>query len=113
VSDALDPRELLTLARETLQSELAPLLPASARFTAAMVANALAIALRETLDHSFADLAVADAREALPEFHDDGELIDAIRAGALDDPSPWRTAAKAYAAALLARALAVTNPTFT
>jgi hypothetical protein len=111
VSEPLDVGELLALAREVLQTELVPALPANARFAAAMVAHALAIAGREMLDHDAADLAIADAREALPEFHDDGELIAAIRGGALDEPSPWRTAAKAYAAALLARRLAVTNPT--
>jgi hypothetical protein len=103
--------ELLTLAREMLQNDLMPAVPANGRFTAAMIAHALAIATRETLDHSAADLAVADAREALPDFPDDAELIAAIRRGALDEASPVRTAAKAYAAALIRRRLAVTNPT--
>jgi hypothetical protein len=110
VSEPFDVHELLALARETLQNDLAPALPPHARFTAAMIANALAIAARESLDHSGLDLAIADARELLPEFHDDGELIAAIRSGALDEPSPWRSAAKTYAAALLRRRLAVTKP---
>jgi hypothetical protein len=111
VSDRIDVHELLTLARETLQRDLAPALSPNARFTAAMIANALAIAARETLEHSDADLESAAAREELPEFHDDRELIDAIRNGELDEPSPWRSAALAYAAALVRRRLAVTNPT--
>ncbi len=110
MSDWPDVPELLLLARETLQREIAPALPPAQRFTAAMVANALAIAARESLDHSNADLDIADARELLPEFHDDGELIVAIRSGALDEASPWRNAARAYASALLRRRLAVTNP---
>ena len=110
MSDPIEVPELLRLARETLQQEIAPAVPPALRYTAAMVANALAIAQRELLDHSTADLDIADARELLPEFHDDGELIAAIRGGALDEPSPWRTAARAYAAALVRRRLVVTNP---
>jgi hypothetical protein len=112
MSDGLDVNELLMLARELLQQELAPALPANARFTAALIANALAIAARETLDHPAADLAIADAREALPEFPDDRELVAAIRSGALDERTPWRVAALAYAAALVHRRLAVTNPAY-
>lgn len=112
MSNRLDVSDLLGLARETLQRDLAPRLPASARFTAALIANALAIAARETLDHSAADLDIADAREAMPEFHDDRELVAAIRNGALDERSPWRIAALAYAAALVRRRLAVTNPAY-
>ena len=112
MSDRIDVHDLLALARETLQRDLTPVLPANARFTAALVANALAIAGREMLDHSAADIVIADARENLPEFNDDRELITAIRSGALDEPSPSRVAAKAYAAALIRRRLAVTNPSF-
>jgi hypothetical protein len=110
VSDRIDVAELLALARETLQHDLAPALPQSARFTAAMIANALAIAARATQDHSAADHDVAAIRKELAAFRDDRELVAAIRNGALDEPSPWRVAAKAYAAALLRRRLAVTNP---
>jgi hypothetical protein len=112
MSDRLDVNELLMLARETLQNELAPGLPAGARFTAALIANALAIAARETLDHSAAELDIAGAREELPEFADDRKLIAAIRSGALDERSPRRLAAVAYAAALVRRRLAVTNPAY-
>jgi hypothetical protein len=104
-----DLHELVTLARETLQNDLAPALPAKDRFTAALVANALAIAARAMLDHGDADAAIVAAREALP-FAGDRALIAAIRSGALDAPSTERTAARAYAAALVRRRLAVTNP---
>jgi hypothetical protein len=110
VSDRIDVHDLLALARETLQRDLTPVLPANARFTAALIANALAIAARETLDHSAADIDIADARKKLREFNDDRELIAAIRSGVLDEPSPWRARAKAYAAALIRRHLTVTNP---
>jgi hypothetical protein len=105
-----DLDELLALARETLQRDLLPAVPAEARFTAALIANALAIAGRELLDHSDADCAIADALEELTAFRDDHHLIAAIRRGALDAPSPERTAAFAYASALVRRRLAVTNP---
>jgi hypothetical protein len=105
----IDVNELLALARETLQADLTPALPAHARFTAAMVANALAIAAREAQDHSDADHDIAAARAALSQV-DDAALILSIRYGELDDPSPQRTAAMAYAAALVRRRLAVTNP---
>ena len=110
--EAPDLRELLMLAREMLQNDIVPAVPADARFSAAMIANALAIAARETLDHTLDDLAVAGARNELPDFSDDRALIAAIRSGALDAPSALRTAARAYAAALLRRRLAVTNPAF-
>lgn len=110
MSERADIHEILTLARETLQNGLVPALPENARFTAAMVANALAIAAREALDHSAADRDIAAARAELPDFHGDRELIAAIRSGSLDQPSARRTAAKAYAAALVRRRLAVTNP---
>jgi hypothetical protein len=105
-----DIAELLNLARELLQNELMPAVPSDARFTAALIANALAVAGRELQGHDDADCDIADAREALPGFADDGELIAAIRRGALDAPSPERKAAFAYAAALVRRSLAVTNP---
>jgi Domain of unknown function (DUF6285) len=110
MSEPIDVPELLVLARETLQNDVAPNVPAGARFAAAMVANALAIAARELRDDFDRDLDIADAREALPEFGDDAELIAAIRGGLLDEPAPQRNAAKRYAAALLNRRLAVTNP---
>jgi hypothetical protein len=111
MSDGMpDVAELLTLARELLQNELLPAVPAETRFTAALIANALAVAGRELLENDDADCAVADARDALAAFADDGDLIAAIRSGALDAPSAERNAALAYAAALVCRSLAVTNP---
>jgi hypothetical protein len=108
--DAPELGQLLMLARELLQNELVPVMPSNARFTAALIANALAIAGRELLDHGDADCAVADARDALIDYSDDRDLIAAIRSGALDVPSTQRRAALAYAQALVRRQLAVTNP---
>ncbi|HEY5349859.1 MAG TPA: DUF6285 domain-containing protein [Candidatus Lustribacter sp.] len=101
---------MLTLARETLQNDLAPAVPANARFTAAMIGQALAIAARMTLDRGPADRTVAEARAALPNFPDERALVAAIRSGALDAASTRRTAALAYAASLVRRRLALTNP---
>ncbi len=109
MSDEIDVSDVLALAREALQNDVVPHVPAGSRFAAAMIANALAIAARELEDHSDLDIDLADARDALPQFHDDRELIEAIRYGALDDPSTLRDAAKAYAAALVRRRLAVTR----
>ena len=41
-----DSGDLLAIARETLLSELRPLLPAGAGYTVAMIANAMAVAAR-------------------------------------------------------------------
>lgn len=57
--------DLLAIARETLLAELRPLLPEHARYAAAMVANAMAIAARET------EAGERPAREAL-------ERLDAL-----------------------------------
>jgi Domain of unknown function (DUF6285) len=108
--DAPQLEELLTLARELLQTELVPHVPSNARFTAALIANALAIAGRELLDYADADCLVADTRDALTDLPNDHVLVLAIRRGELDAPSPQRTAALAYADALVQRHLAVTNP---
>jgi hypothetical protein len=112
MSEELDVNGLLMLARETLQNEVAPGLPPVSRFSAALVANAMAVAARATLDHSAAERDVAEARSALPEYPDDGALIAAVRNGALDEPSSGRIAALAYAGTLLRRRLAVTNPAY-
>jgi hypothetical protein len=65
MSGPLDVHDLLVLARETLQNDLAEAIAPSGRFTAALIANALAIAARETLEHPDADRAVAAARAAI------------------------------------------------
>lgn len=110
MSDALDVHELLVLARETLRDELAEAIAPAGRFTAALIANALAIAARETLAYPDADRAVGAARAGIAGYAGDGALVAAIRSGALDAGAPERAAALAYARALVQRRLAVTNP---
>jgi hypothetical protein len=110
MSGPLDVHDLLVLARETLQNDLAEAIAPSGRFTAALIANALAVAARAPLEHPAADRAAAAARAAIAGFAGDGALVASIRSGALDAPSPARAAALAYATALVRRRLAVTNP---
>lgn len=91
----IDADDLRRLAQETLAREPDP----PSRFTAALVANALAIAERAA--------AAPDTDDA---GGDGAALVAAIRAGALDAPGPARTAALSAAAARVRRHLAVTNP---
>jgi hypothetical protein len=72
-----DAADLLATAREVVLQELLPVLPAEKAFAARMVANAIAIALRE---------AQADA-SALPAT-DLAALAREIRAGAHDPGTP-------------------------
>jgi hypothetical protein len=72
-----DAADLLATAREVVLKELLPVLPAEKAFAARMVANAIAIALRE---------AQADA-SALPAT-DLAALAREIRAGAHDPGTP-------------------------
>jgi hypothetical protein len=72
-----DAADLLATAREVVLKELLPVLPAEKAFAARMVANAIAIALRE---------AQADA-SALPAT-DLAALAREIRAGSHDPGTP-------------------------
>jgi hypothetical protein len=69
-----DARDLITLARETIATELAPTLQGEQRYQALMVANALAIALRE-LEHAEDVRAPAGERRRLQELY--GDSVDA------------------------------------
>ncbi len=106
MSGPLDAHDLVALAHEARRNDPAP----NARFTAALIARALEIAAREALEYGDADRDVARARAAIADFAGDAALVAAIRSGALDAPSVERSAAVAYAAALVRRRLAVTNP---
>jgi hypothetical protein len=91
----IDADELRRLAQEALERESDP----PSRFTAALVANALAIADR-----------IAAAPDADDAGRNDTALVAAIRAGALDMPGPERSAVLREAAARVRRRLALTNP---
>jgi len=108
--DAPELGQLLMLARELLQNELVPVMPSNARFTAALIANALRSPAASCSITATRIVPFADARDALIDYSDDRDLIAAIRSGALDVPSTQRRAALAYAQALVRRQLAVTNP---
>jgi hypothetical protein len=116
--------DLLAIAREALLAELRPLLPEHARYTAAMVANAMAIAARET------EAGERPAREALERLdalygvprrtlagdalahalhQHERRLAAEIRAGGFDD-EPRRTAALAHLRASVADRLRISNP---
>ncbi|MFG1410632.1 DUF6285 domain-containing protein [Xanthobacter sp. VTT E-85241] len=78
--------DLLAIARQTLQGEIAPHLSGDHRYQAAMVANACAIAAREMETTPAARLAEAACLEAA-QAPSPAALCAAIRAGAHDaDP---------------------------
>jgi len=72
-----DAADLLATAREVVLTELLPVLPAEKAFAARMVANAIAIALRE----AEADVASVPAADL-------AALAREIRAGAHDPGAP-------------------------
>jgi hypothetical protein len=80
-----DADDLLATAREVVLAELLPALPPDRAFAARMVANAIAIALRER---------AADAA-ALPAL-DLAALARQIRAGAHDPGTPLHAEALAF-----------------
>lgn len=100
--DAPDTRDLIATARETLKAEILPQLSGRAKYSAAMIANALGIALRD-LDTDMAAEAAAE-RDALRRLlgSDEADLAAlnaafaaAIRAGRFDPGSEGHEAARA------------------
>ncbi len=90
---------LLAIARQTFQRDLVPLLPPEHRYTAAMIANAMAIAAREAVDDGgdtarelalfktlYADDSAPgasnDAKEQLSAYN--RRIVSDIRAGRFD-----------------------------
>lgn len=116
--------DLLAIARETLLGELRPLLPERARYTLAMIANAMAIAARESeagerparealarLDALYGVPARALAGNALTDALREHErrLAADIRSGAFDDEAR-RGAMLAHLRASVADRLRISNP---
>jgi len=108
-------RDLLEAARAALVNEVIPQLPADKRYPALMVANAIAISMRE-LDGSasatdelarLATLPGQAAGESLAEAH--RRLAARIRAGAFD-AGPARAALLEHLEATTRERLAVSNP---
>jgi hypothetical protein len=117
--------ELLRIARETLLSELRPLVPAHARYSLAMIAHAMAIAAREIeLDDAPAVAALArlDTMYARPlrevkgaALHEalanaDRELITDLRAGRFDEGKPQHYALIEHLRASVKARLMISNP---
>lgn len=77
-----DAHDLLLTARESLLQRLLPALPAELHYEARMLANALAIAIREQAPATLADPARALTREAAQAIrrgeYDDGALFPAL-----------------------------------
>jgi hypothetical protein len=97
--DEPDAAVLLAIARETFQRDIVPLLSAEHRYTAAMIANAMAIAAREAQDdgsdtarelalfrtlyaEDSAPRASNDAKEQLSAYN--RRIVSDIRAGRFD-----------------------------
>jgi Domain of unknown function (DUF6285) len=108
-----DAHDLLATALAAFRADVLPSVPAEKRYTALMIANALAIAEREIAARA------GGQSEALTGVYDDialtAEVIERrfaadIEAGAFDAPGAEREAAFRAVKALNAARLAITNP---
>lgn len=107
--------ELLEIARATLLEQLLPALPGELRYPALMIANAMAIAARESRlgtqaeDQEQARLAalVDEAPSTLPDMR--RQLARAIRQGRHDASQTRRTLIETLRQVTVAR-LAISNP---
>ena len=123
MNDRPDARNLLETARKALVAEILPALPAGSRYTALMIANAMAIAEREiaageallaaerdrlrALLSEYAEApAGAPLREVVGGYN--RQLIAAIRAGRFDGEE--RTVLLAHLRRTTEAKLAVSNP---
>src|SRR5262245_7545178 len=123
MNDRPDARNLLETARNALIADILPALSAGSRYTALMIANAMAIALRE-MDAGDAPLTAEAARlrALLPECGEapagtplrdvvqsyNRRLIEAIDGGRFDDAE--RAALLAHLRQTTEAKLAVSNP---
>ncbi len=119
-------QDLLQVARDELVKQLLPALPASLRYQALMVANAMAIAARECQtgrEATQAELSglqnllheTVDARQAGGELQQSlqalrRKLAAEIRLGKFDAPDARRAELLAHLAASAANELAISNP---
>lgn len=87
---------LLETARTVLREKILPQLPASARYEALMVANAMAIAARQI---EAEDRPMREAQDRLAAIYGDrsaplqmleAKLVEDLRSGRFDAPSPLR-----------------------
>ncbi len=108
-----DGPELLDTAREVLLNELLPHLPEAQRFQARMVANAMAIARRESMADAAPALAELRALLREPEAEPAAllaQLCTEIRAGRHDPGTPNHAAVAAALAALVRLRCSVSAP---
>jgi len=108
-----DGPDLLDTAREVLLNELLPHLPEAQRFHARMVANAMAIARRESVTDT--DSVLAELRALLNEPEAEpaallSRLCAEIRAGRHDPGTPDHAAVAAALAALVRLRCSVSAP---
>ncbi len=105
---------LLAVAHDVLKGEVTPEVPASVRFEALMVANAIRTAIRQIAAGEPAAPAEAArlVREAGGEPGEDAEraLCALIRAGAFDPGTPRHEALRQALLARVGERLAVSNP---
>jgi hypothetical protein len=109
-----DAQNLLATALAAFRAEILPSLPAEKRYTALMIANALAMAERELGEPApslppTAPALYRDAAAVTSEQFEDRLAAD-IEAGRFDTPGPMRDAAFAAVKAINAARLAMTNP---
>lgn len=108
-----DAAGLLEAARDVLLRELLPHLPESKRFEARMVANAMAVARRDTAADAAPALARLRALFDLPDAEPDAllrRLAAEIRAGERDPGLPGHAGAAAALVELTRLRCAVSNP---
>lgn len=103
-----DAHNLLETALTSLRNDLLPHLPDHARYTGLMVANALAITLRD-LQADAARAVVSTEITRLTGEPDGSALCQAMEAGAFDDPETDRALRQALLAITRAR-LSINNP---
>ena len=117
MTDRPDGEDLLEIARSSLLNELLPHLPEAVLLDARMIANAMAVALREK---RMAAQQVAAEMQGLrglyEEAADTGDLtwrfIDDIRAGRFDRPGAMREAARAHLRRTAVAKLELWNPKY-
>jgi len=126
MSDISDAADLIATARDALLAELLPALPKDRRYTGLMIANAMAIAMREErlgFDAARSEAArlrnLLDAIGASPVRAADpieselatlrADIRDAIRDGRFDAPERWKTLIAALLHAASDR-VAISNP---
>lgn len=115
--DQPDAAGLLAIARDVLREEVAPGLSGDARFNVLMVANAMAMAIREVQQGADLD---AEALADLASLYDESEataevlshrLAQDIRAGRFDEDTPAEDLHRLLLADIRRR-LAISNPRY-